>query len=52
MNNEALGFNLTALASPAGLEDMIALATEAREEMGRINRLLDAMFEEEDCPID
>jgi hypothetical protein len=52
MNTLSFGFNLTAMSSPEGIEDLIALAMEAREEMGRINGLLDALFEDIDCPVD
>ncbi|MFA5899718.1 MAG: hypothetical protein WC829_11465 [Hyphomicrobium sp.] len=45
MKANAMNFDLYALAQPKDLEDIIALATEARAELRRINDHFDAIFE-------
>lgn len=45
----AITFNLYALAAPQSREDWLALATEALNEMKRVNSHLDAMLHELEC---
>lgn len=52
MNANMMNFDLYALAQPKNMQDIIALAAEAKEEMARINGYIDRMFEEYECLSD